>query len=250
MAIGGKSTISSVFPSDQSVAANACNLLYLPTFQSLARTAWWNCLSQQASLSILGAAAGTPEGGTTGYGLTVPTPWLYMYAAPTDMLKARAIVPTYPAQLSGTNYTTGSVPAPIYFRGRGQIPFKVAYSTNSSGSPISVILTNQDQAQLNYIVNQPIPTIWDSQFEAAFVASLAAFLCPGIAMNLPLMQMQARMAEEIIMQARTADGNEGSSTQDHVPDFIRARSGGSGTWGEDYWGGVGCDNMSWGFALS
>jgi len=79
------------------------------------------------------------------------------------------------------------------------------------------------------------------------VASLAAFLCPGIAMNLPLMQMQARLAEEIIMQARTADGNEGSNCQDHVPDWISARNGGSGGW--DVWQGVGYDNINWGFSL-
>ena len=246
--IGGKTTISSVFPSDGSVQANKCNLLYLPTFEALARTAWWDCLSQQATLSLLGAAAGTPEGGTSGTGLTVPTPWLYMYASPTNSLKARAIIPTFPFSGIGTPYTTSNNGAGVYLRGCGQIPFKVAYSTDASGNPLQVILTNQSQAQLAYIVNQPIPTIWDSQFDAAFVAALAAFLVPALAMNLPLMQTQAAMAERIIAEARASDANEGVSSQNREADWIVARSGGSGGWygNLDGWQGPGYDNMNWG----
>ena len=242
--IGGKSTISSVFPSDGSQPSNMCNLLYQPTFEGLARTAYWNCLSIQASLSLLGAAPGTPEGGSSGTGILPPNPWLYSYSLPSDCLKARAIIPTFPANGVGTPATTINNGAPIWLRGRGQIPFKVATVKDTNNNPIAVILTNQSQAQLTYILNQPNPSIWDSQFEAAFVASLAAFLVPALALHLPLMNMQISIAERMIAEARAADGNEGSNSQDHVPDWIAARSGGSGA-GGDFWQGPGYSDMCW-----
>ena len=243
-AIGGKVSVSSIFPSDGSAQANNCNLLYIPTFEGLARTAWWDCLSQQATLSLLGAAPGTPEGGSSGSGLLPPTPWLYMYQRPPDCLKARAIIPTFPFNGLGTPATTINNGAPIWLRGRGQIPFKVAYATDSGNNPLQVILTNQSQAQLDYIVNQPQPAIWDSQFEAAFVASLAAFLVPALAMNMQLMNLQINVAERLIIEARASDANEGSNCQDSIPDWISARNGGAGTW-EGTWQGVGYSNMSW-----
>ena len=242
--IGGKSFISSAFPSDGTASGNAVNLLYTPTFEQLARTAWWDCLSFQATLSLLGAAPGTPEGGSSGAGLLPPTPWLYMYARPVNCLKARAIVPTFPFNGIGTPDTTINNGAPIWLRGRGQIPFKAAYSVDANGNPIGVILTNQSQAQLTYVVNQPQPAIWDSQFEAAYVASLAAFLVPALAMNMPLMNMQINIAERLIMDARASDANEGSNCQDNIPDWIIARSGGSGAWW-DGWQGPGYNDMAW-----
>ena len=243
-AIGGKFFISSAFPSDGTAAGNAVNLLYNPTVEQLSRCAWWDCLSFQAPLTLLGAAPGTPEGGSSGVGLLPPTPWLYMYSRPGNCLKARAIIPTFPFNGVGTPDTTINNGAPVWLRGRGQIPFKAAYALDANNNPLAVILTNQSQAQLAYIINQPQPTIWDSQFEAAFVASLAAFLVPALAMNIPLMNLQIGIAERLIAEARTSDGNEGSNSQDNTPDWIRARSGGSGAgWGG--WCGPTYDSMNW-----
>lgn len=243
-AIGGKSSISSVFPSDGSPSGNACNLLYTPTYEGLARAAWWDCLSSQATLSLLGAAPGTPEGGSSGVGLTPPIPWLYIYSRPPDCLKARSIVPTYIPQATSSPDTTANNAAPLLLPRKRQIPFKAAYSKDTNGNPLEVILTNQSEANLNYIVNQPNPTIWDSQFESAFVASLAAFLVPALALNLPLMNLQIQVAERMIAEARASDANEGSNCQDNLPDWIAARAGGSGGWYEN-WGGVGYDEMMW-----
>ena len=120
------------------------------------------------------------------------------------------------------------------------------YNTDASGNPLQTIVTNQSQAQLLYTVDQPNPSIWDVQFQAAFVAALAAFLVPALSMQLPLMQLQINMAERLIAEARASDGNEGSNSQDHNPDWMRARAGGSGGWYQGTWCGVGYDNMAWG----
>ena len=245
-AIGGKANISSL--TENSAQANACNLLFSPTFQQLARSAYWNCLQKQVKLSLLLAAAHTPENPNATPPFP-PFPYLYQYLLPPDCLKARALIPSCPNQSTGgPPLTTASVAAPIWIRGMGQIPFKVAYATDINNNPETVILTNLSQAQLLYTVDSENPVIWDSQFQAAFVASLAAFLVPALSLHMPLMQANVALADRLIAEARASDSNEGTNSQDHTPDFIRARSGGadgfySGSNG-GYYGG-GWDSMAW-----
>lgn len=243
VAAGSKVQISSI--TENSAQANTCSLLFAPTFTQLGRAAWWNCLQNQVTLSLLLAAANTPENpnGTPPF---PQVPWLYSYAQPSDSLKARAILPNFPAQSTGgPPNTTAQVAAPIWVRGMGQIPFKVAYSRDANNNPQNIILTNQEQAILNYNVNEQNPAIWDSQFEAAFVAALAAFLTPGLSLHLPLMQANISLADRIIAEARASDGNEGTVSQDNLPDWMRARAGGSGGWYQGGWYGVGYDSMCW-----
>ncbi len=230
LGIGSRTQISSF--AENSPQAQAASVLFTPTFEQLARAAHWNCLRKQAVLTLLQAATGTPENpnGTT---LPLPpTPWLYAYQVPSDSLKIRTIVPSLPSLGVGTPVTGGSLPSPICLPLReGLIPFAVAYSTDNTGSPINVILTNQSQAQAIYTVNQPNPSIWDSQFQAAMVAGLGAFFVPALSMNLPLMQAAVKMAESVIAAARTSDGLEGTTSQDNIPDWIRARRSGGGVYG-------------------
>jgi hypothetical protein len=245
--IGARNSVSSINPSDGSTEADACSILYTPTFEMLGRSARWACLRKQATLSLLAAAMGTPENpqGTT---LPLPpTPWLYMYEYPSDCLAMRYIVPSLPSGVGGVPQTTYSNASPTWLPGGGQIPFAVAYNTDSSNNPIETVLTNQCQAQAVYTVNQPNPIIWDSLFQQAMVNSLAAFLVPALSLNLQLMQLAIGTADKIIAQARVADGNEGVTVLDHYPDWMRAR-GGEGGWG--FWsggfqyGGAICD-MAW-----
>lgn len=248
LSIGARTQVSSISPSDGSAEANALSVLWTPTFESLARSARWNCLRKQQTLSLLQAAQGTPENpdGTT---MDVPpTPWLYAYAYPDDCLDMQFIVPSWPIQTVGATppTTTNNASGPWLPSG-GQIPFAVAtnYNAPNNGTTL-VVLTNQCQAQAVYTVNQPNPAAWDSLFQAAMVASLGAFLVPALSLSLPLMQMAIATAEKIIRTARTMDGNEGVTVLDHTPDWFLARSGGQGY----AWGGVTnyggyCYSMSW-----
>lgn len=248
LAIGSQSQISDL--NEDSVQAAACSTLYTPTFETLARSAYWNCLRQQAILSLLAAAPGTPEnvdGTTLPY---PPQPWLYSYAMPSDSLAARFIVPTLPI------FTTGGTPiSPAMIAGETsvpvqQIPFRVAYATDVNNNPIQVVLTNQTQAQLVYTVDQPNPQIWDSMFQSAMVASLAAFLVPALSLNMALAQMQINLAEKMIEQARVRDGDEGSNSQDVVAEWIAARNIGGGTgygYGSGYGYCGGYSDMYWGY---
>lgn len=227
LAIGGQNLVGNLTTNDDP-ASVAVNTLWVPTYEQLGRSAWWNCFRAQSTLSLLKAAIGTPENpqGTTL--ATPPAPWLYEYQLPATCLHARYIVPTLPPGVVGApTLTTGQINAPTSTGGnRYQIPFQVAYDTDVNGNPLTVILTNQSQAQLVFTVNQPNPSIWDSQFQAAFVATLAAFLVPALTLHMPLMTVQVQLAERIIQEARAADGNEGTTSQNRQADWIVARSGG------------------------
>lgn len=247
--IGARARMASF--NEGSTESDACSVLYTPTFEMLARSAHWNCLRQQAVLTLLAAAQGTPENpdGTT---LPLPPPpWLYSYATPSNNLQIRFIVPSFPNASPGGSIplTTASVTAGAWAAGDGAIPFVVAYSTDSLNNPQEVVLTNMTQAQAVYTVNQPNPIIWDSMFQQAFASSLAAFLVPALSLNMKLMEMTIKMADSIITQARVRDGDEGTTVVDHVPDWMRARnSGGSLSWdvvgyGTGYYGNYG--GMAW-----
>jgi hypothetical protein len=232
LSIGARAQIGSF--NENSTEANAINTLFAPTFESLARSANWNCLRQQATLTLLAAAAGTPENedGTT---LPLPpTPYLYMYSVPSDSLQVRYLLPTFEDNGSGsTPQTTASLTASATFYGMGQIQFEVAYSKDAQSNPLAVILTNQSQAQVVYTINQPNPVTWDSLFQAAMVASLAAYLVPALSLNLPLMDRSVKAAEALIAQARSRDGNEGVTSQNRQADWINARRSGGGVgWNE------------------
>ncbi len=239
LSVGSQSQISSL--NEGSSQANAASVLYDPTFTSLARSPPWNCLRKQATLTLLAAAQGTPENPQGSTLPLPPTPWLYQYAQSPDCLQMRFIVPSLPSSNSGVPLFSNNTSAATWLPTDGQIPYAVAYATDSNNNPINVILTNQSQAIAVYTVNQPNPQIWDSLFQAAMVASLAAMFVPALSLHLPLMQAQIKLAESMIQQARTRDGNEGTTSMDHTPDWIRARQGASGK----YWNSGYGNNFNW-----
>lgn len=241
LSIGAQAQISNL--NEGSTESDACSQLFSFVYEMLARAAYWNCLTQENTLTLLQAAAGTPENpqGTT---LPLPPqPWLYSYQLPSDCLAARYVLPIWPTQ-PGSVISPAYVMAPPLIPGQGQIPFKVAYGTDANGNPRNVILTNQTQAQLVYTVNQPNPIIWDSAFTSAMVASLAAWLVPALSLNATLMAGQAKKAEMLVTEARIRDANEGSNSQDHIPDWMLIRnSGGNGYGG---WPNTSVYGNNWG----
>lgn len=245
---GSRSQIANF--NEGSVEAINCNLLYQPTFEQLGRAAHWGCLRAQTSLTLLKAAQGTPQNQNGTVLPLPPQPWLYEYALPTDCLFVRYVQPTF-IQPAGSVpiFPTPSSLAPYVWQ-RGAIPFVVSTDLDSTGNRIKVILTNLSTAQVIYTVNEPNPDFWESQFQAAYVASLAAFLIPPLNLNMGLLSMQTKIADAIIAEARSADGNEGVISQNREADWILAR--GCGQWldGTGYgagYGAGGCEyiNMSW-----
>ena len=232
-----------------SVEANTCSLLFQPTFEQLGRAAHWGCLRFQAPLTLVKAAQGTPENqnGTT---LPIPPqPWLYEYLYPSDCLQVRYLQPTYtvPAAQVPIFPTASSVPPYTY--PRRQIKYVVGNDTlivNGVPNLTKIILTDLCQAQIVYTQNNPNPQFWDSQFQAADVAALAAFLIPPLNLNMALLNKQTAIADAIIAQARTADGNESVQSQNREASWITARGCGSEI-DTGYYGGYdgGYCDMAW-----
>lgn len=247
LSIGSRTQISSISPSDGSQAADACTTLYSFVFQQLARSARWHCLNKQLTLTLIQAAQGTPEN-PTGISLPLPQqPWLYGYLLPPDSLMVRAIYPPVNTSGSSINQTTLNNGVTPLMPDTYQIPYAIGYTTDTSGNPIEVILTNQENAVANYTVDQENPQTWDSLFTSAYVASLAAYLVPALSLNPPLMQAQMAIAEKMIATARAQDGNESWQSQTHVPDWIRTRQGataGAGWGGYNAYGPINV-NMAW-----
>lgn len=237
-----------------SVESNTCNLLYQPTFEQLARAARWNCLRYQSTLTVLKAAQGTPEN-QTGTTLPIPPqPWLYEYLLPPDCLMVRYLLPTNTTPPAGTVpiFPTPSSATQMLLP-RAQVDYVVGTDIVNN-QPTKIILTNLSMAQIVYTQNNPNPNFWDSQFQAAYVASLAAFLIPPLNLNMGLLNIQIKLANQIIMEARSADGNEATVSQNREASWITARGAGeyigNGIFGAGYgygYGGGGLEygQMSW-----
>ena len=169
---------------------------------------------------------------------------------PADSLRVRRMVFPRP-QLQNT--AAGGVPLfptnnyVSYGHGRQPIiPFQIMLDQDGNGNPAEVVVTNLGGALADYTKNQPNPAFWDSLFQQAMVASLAAFLVPALALDKALMQMQIQIAEKLIAGARAADGNEGTVSQSREASWIAARNGESGPWGVGYNGPyLNYESMPW-----
>lgn len=228
LSIGARAQVSSINPSDGSTSADACSTLYQFVFERLGRMAQWNCLKKQTSLTLVQASQGTPEN-PSGTSLPIPAqPWLYAYLYPPDALYVWGLVSSLSPTQTSINFLSVANNVSPGLCDDSQIDYEIAYGTDVDGNPIQLILTNQPQALANYTVNQPNPQSWDTMFTSAYVASLAVYLVPALSMNTPLMAANKQIAEDMIKQAQAMDGNESPQTQDHIPDWLRARAGATG----------------------
>lgn len=222
---GTRNSISCIDPSDGSTEADFFALFYEQYVKLIARSAPWNCLRKQASLSVLQAAAGTsenPDGETID---TPPRPWTYAYAYPSDCVLARFILPYLPSTDSQTPVLAGTYAtayAPAYI---GSVKFLVANSADDEGNPQRVILTNMQSAELVYTAFIEDPDMWDVHYQQTVVTALCALAVDGLARNNSLATKKSKDAKEMIIQARLSDGNEGETVVDYTPDWIAARHG-------------------------
>lgn len=223
--IRARTNVTSINPSDGTKAGDLAALMYQPRFDGLARAAHWNCLKWQASLTLAKAASGTPEN-PTGADPQPPAPWQYEYAWPSSpfCLKPRYIVPPINSA-GGVPFLTnlGLMQPPLSLR--SAIPFTVSADSDADGNAVKVILTNIAQASLVYTARITDPNLWDSNFVEAFVMVLSAWFAEPITGSDKLTSQKVILASNMVTQARISDGNEGPTSSDHLPDWIRVRSG-------------------------
>lgn len=103
------------------------------------------------------------------------------------------------------------------------------------------ILTNQEYATMAYVKQVTDPNVMDPMFQEAWAHVLGAGLVLALAGDKALANMCIAKANDLIAQARKADGNEGLSVNDVTPDWIRIRGI---AWTEYYTGPW--SNFDWG----
>lgn len=202
--IGARSQIVS-FDEASKEAVN-CKLFYNATRRALIRAAHWGFARKQLLL--------TEEQGPA----TAPYPWGYKYAYPADCERVRYIVPmplgiALPDDVIPTDAAFWPLPFPCR-----QWRFIVANNVDSKS-----ILTNVQYAVGVYTADVQDVDLFDSLFHEAFVNALAAKLTLPISGNVQMMSEWKALANDAILVARAADGNEAMPSTDHTPDWIVAR---------------------------
>ena len=124
--IGARFSVVSLDPPLPSPNAAVVARYYQPQVNAVSRAAHWNCLRKQAGLTVLKAAAGTPENPSGDEYEIPPIPYLYEYAYPSDCLAARYLVPN-PPEAPGVDpiFPAGALSTPYVWANPGY-PFAVA----------------------------------------------------------------------------------------------------------------------------
>jgi len=113
---------------------------------------------------------------------------------------------------------------------------------NATQAPQRVILCNQEQAILRYNTQITDPNVMDDLFQDAWVHILGARLSFQLSGDKALANMLIGLTNNMIMEARKADGNEGITVNDVTPDFLRIR----GNYGGPNWEMSPNQSFDWG----
>lgn len=225
---GARSTIASV--TENSAAAQACAMYYDSVRTGAMRAAYWNCLKKTITATLLKAAPGTeenPVAAPTVWSNTYPPPgWLYSYAYPADAIAIRCIIPQVMMGYGGVPISTApSWMLPALNIQKLAVPFAVESDVDAMDNYIKVVVTNQTRAIMVYTVDAQNPDSWDTALQQVVINALAASVVPKLSGNMKLMNQLYSIANDVIVQARQQDANEGLVVNDVLPDWIQARNG-------------------------
>jgi hypothetical protein len=207
--IGTRSSIASL--SEGSNEANAIARHWDNAVDAMLRAAHWNFARKQIALTLL-------QDGTNGG--TVPTPWLYEYAYPSDCVLLRQLIPMI--QVGTASPGIPGQPAGVAAYGP-PVRFLMSTDLDINGNPLEVLLTNQPQAIGVYTFRNTNTAMWDALYVQGFAAYLGARVCMTLTGDKGTQQMAFRMAQQYAIDAQRMNGNEGLTVIDTVPDWMRVR---------------------------
>lgn len=227
-AMGSRSTIASL--TESSKEARECNRIFDAVRDELLREALWNFARRSILMSLLKERSTAINWSTA----EPPTPWAYSYAFPTDCIRARYLWPvSYASTYANVLYNYGQpqhspfIPRwnyDYYYCEHPPFPFSIMGDEDEDGNDIRVIATDLETAMLIYTKRVESPNLWDSLFQQAMVATLAARLAIPLSGDKEMMKLNMQLAANAVAKAQTADANEGHVlvTQSD-PDWICAR---------------------------
>ena len=137
--------------------------------------------------------------------------------------------------IGGSYYSTPTNPQTVNV-GASQSATNPGLPSNGSGATFNltfqstqaaqrVVLCNQEQAIICYNALVTDPNLMDPLFQDAWVHILGARLVFQLSGDKALANILIGLTNNMIMEARKADGNEGLTINDVTPDFIRFRGG-------------------------
>lgn len=249
--IGTQSTIASFV--EESNEAVQCALWYDTMRKRLLRAAQWGFARRQVVLTLLGDLI--PDDSS-------PYPYLFKYRYPSDALKIRYILCPPPVLNNSVAPSVGLPIGPPSWLAPSRANRFIVASEVIETVDTKLILTNV--GEINdvladaggaigvYTADVEAVGVFDELFIGALASALAYKLCIPLSGNVGMRDGFAKAAQEAIMEARAADGNEAIPSTDIRVDWMEGRGIGSpfgyGTvggsaWGQ-WWGGY--DNMNWG----
>jgi len=237
--------------------ANLCLRAYAKCRRELMRGAPWQFARTQKPLLLLADQSGnTPNVSTS----VASGQFQYEYFYPADCARIRYI-PWNPYQTpftptgnitppnASSPLTSGQQPAQLWLPIRPSLylvtndPNIVTApgpdGTNQQGqSPVgsTVILSNVQNASCIYTFDAVYPSLWDPLFLGAMIAYMASEICVGLWMEkdrqqaIKIRDEQIAIAKQKIGEARIADGNEGTTSTDHMASWTQARFAGTSSW--------------------
>lgn len=226
--IGTRTTLQSL--TETSAEGVQCNLIYASTVDEILSMAFWNFGRETAALALNKAAPGTPENtaattSSTWLNIWPPPPWTYEYYYPADCLQARYVTGQPQQGTSVPIFSSSPFPF-VNYNQTGPVKFIVASGTSSASASmrVNVIDTFAQNALLTYTVRITDLNLWSAQAIEALVYALAAKLAITLTGSRELSNDLFTLANGVLLQARSTDGNEGLTIQDFTPDWIALRN--------------------------
>lgn len=207
---------------DPGPAAAQCKLNYDPAKQQLLRMAPWGFTRKTVTLSLLGQLLTLPSGS--------PYPFLEKYLYPEDCLKFRYVLaPPYPIGVTTLAPDVSVQNTWLFPWCSPRRDWRYVVGFDDSTVPARrVLLSNVPQALGVYTADVTDPSMFDPLFENALVMALASKLVIPLSGNKDMKRDFVAAANDTLLQARVADGNEAVPKTDHVVDWMATRDIGGG----------------------
>jgi len=197
---------------DNSAQAGACNRFYDFARQRVLERCFWDFATKTAALALLLDQSTL----STQSELVFPG-WRYIYAEPTDCLRALAVTTQYGMRLNPytRSWWYDMSQAPQW--GPYRPPWRRAIDQISATPGQSIdILTDQDSAWLVYVTDVPNVNLWTQAFQECVAWNLAAKIAGPVSANQMAKANAVKMADQSITSAMMIELN--SQQPDPYPD--------------------------------
>lgn len=176
-------------PTENSRAAEICNLWYDDVRDYIFRAAFWPSVKGNARLAVLGERDETVDWTAA----DPDPPWRFAYGVPTDFIAPRFL----------TNYDR--------------------FELSTTFSAVKCIVTNTEEAILVYTRRIDIPNVWDQALKMAIIHALAAQITMPLTGKTDRYRINVEAANSYIDGARVMAANTNENQFDSLPDWITAR---------------------------